>query len=224
MYRYFIQPQLNKYNNTLIGYELLMKRDTPEGWRPPIHFSDIPSHTLAEVLIATTKLLSLKIGSVSVNLNRTQLMDPEVRKAIILSQSQLRPLKLVVELTEEPGNEQWTNEQMIPLIKQFKDYGMDFSLDDVGTGENKLEHINSLVPLADEMKFAIQNFSEKFRDPDIENKVIFWRDFTKQHNQRFILEGIEDKNDDRLADSLEIDLRQGYFYGRPHLLKLNGDE
>ncbi|WP_125714715.1 EAL domain-containing protein [Companilactobacillus kedongensis] len=224
MYRYFIQPQLNKYNNTLIGYELLMKRDTPEGWRPPVHFSDIPSHTLAEVLIETTKLLSLKIGSVSVNLNRTQLMDPEVRKAIILSQSQLRPLKLVVELTEEPGNEQWTNEQMIPLIKQFKDYGMDFSLDDVGTGENKLERINSLVPLADEMKFAIQNFAEKFRDPDIENKVIFWRDFTNEHNLRFILEGIEDKNDDRLADSLEIDLRQGYFYGRPHLLKLNGDK
>ncbi|MFC6324126.1 EAL domain-containing protein [Companilactobacillus baiquanensis] len=224
MYRYFIQPQLNKYNNTLIGYELLMKRNTPEGWRPPLHFSDIPSHTLAEVLIATTKLLSLKIGSVSVNLNRTQLMDPEVRKAIILSQSQLRPLKLVVELTEETGNEQWSNEQLIPLIEQFKDYGMDFSLDDVGTGENKLEQIKSLVPLANEMKFAIQNFSEKLRDPDIESKVIFWRDYTNKHNLRFILEGIEDKNDDRLADSLDIDLRQGYFYGRPHLLKLDGDE
>lgn len=224
MYRYFIQPQLNKYNNTLIGYELLMKHNTPEGWRPPLHFSDIPSHTLAEVLIATTKLLSLKIGSVSVNLNRTQLMDPEVRKAIILSQSQLRPLKLVVELTEEPGNEQWSNEQLIPLVQQFKDYGMDFSLDDVGTGENKLEHIKSLVPLANEMKFAIQNFSEKLRDPDIESKVIFWRDYCKEHNLRFILEGIEDKNDDRLADSLEIDLRQGYFYGRPHLLKLDGDK
>ena len=28
MYRYFIQPQLNKANQSLIGYELLMKQHT----------------------------------------------------------------------------------------------------------------------------------------------------------------------------------------------------
>ncbi|GEL13495.1 hypothetical protein FC15_GL001614 [Lapidilactobacillus concavus DSM 17758] len=37
VYRYFIQPQLDKINNTLVGYELLMKYYTPEGWRPPVH-------------------------------------------------------------------------------------------------------------------------------------------------------------------------------------------
>ncbi|APX72155.1 EAL domain-containing protein [Companilactobacillus allii] len=224
MYRYFIQPQLNKYTNTLIGYELLMKKKTPEGWRPPLHFSDIPSHIMAEVLMATTLRLSLKIGSVSVNINRTQLMNPEVRKAIIKSQLQLRPLKLVVELTEEPGDEKWTNEEMIPLINQFIDYGMDFSLDDVGTGENKLDHIKPLVPMAKEIKFALQNFKEKFRDPDIESKVVFWRDYAKEHNLRLILEGIENAEDDKLADSLQIDLRQGYYYGKPHLLKIEDDD
>lgn len=224
MYRYFIQPQLNKFNNTLIGYELLMKKKTADGWRPPFNFSEVPSHEMAEVLVATTKQLSLKIGSVSVNLNRQQLMDDEVREAIIQSQNLLRPLKLVVELTEEPGGEKWTNDQLIPLIKQFVDYGMEFSLDDVGTGENKLDQIKELVPYASEMKFAIQNFKAKLRDPNIEDKVIFWRDFTNKHNLRFILEGIEDETDDKLADKLDIDIRQGYYYGKPHLLKIKPDD
>lgn len=224
MYRFFIQPQLDKVNNSLIGYELLMKKKTPEGWRPPANFSDVPSHTMASLLIATTKLLSLKIGSVSVNINRNQLMDKEVRDDIIEAQSILRPLRLVVELTEDTPDKDWPNSELIPLIKDFINYGMDFSLDDCGTGVNQLNQIQDLVPLASEIKFAIQNFGEKLRDPNIEDKVIFWRDFCREHNLRFILEGIEDDHDDVLADSLGIDLRQGYYYGKPRLLKLKPDD
>lgn len=224
MYRFFIQPQLDKVNNSLIGYELLMKKKTDQGWRPPANFSDVPSHVMAKLLIATTKLLSLKIGSVSVNINRNQLMDKEVRDAIIEAQSILRPLRVVVELTEDTPNEDWPNSELIPLINEFIDYGMDFSLDDCGTGVNQLDNIQDLMPLASEIKFAIQNFGEKLRDPDIEQKVIFWRDFSKKNNVRFILEGIEDENDDKLADSLGIDLRQGYYYGKPRLLKLKPDD
>jgi len=224
MYRYFIQPQLDKVNNSLIGYELLMKKKTPKGWRPPANFSDVPSHTMATLLISTTKLLSLKIGSVSVNINRNQLMDKEVRDAIIEAQSILRPLRLVVELTEDTPDKPWPNSELIPLIKEFINYGMDFSLDDCGTGTNQLDQIQEMVPLASEIKFAIQNFGEKLRDPDIEEKVIFWRDFCHKNNLRFILEGIEDENDDALADSLGITLRQGYFYGKPRLLKLKPDD
>ncbi|MFH5811213.1 EAL domain-containing protein [Companilactobacillus sp. FL22-1] len=223
MYRFFIQPQIDKINNSLIGYELLLKQKTDDGWRPPANFSDVPSHTLASVLISTTKLLSLKIGSVSVNINRNQLMEKEVRDAIIEAQSILRPLRVVVELTEDVPNKPWSNSELIPLIQEFINYGMDFSLDDCGTGVNQLEQITELVPLASEIKFAIQNFGEKLRDSEIEQKVVFWRNFSQQHKLRFILEGIEDEQDDSLADSLKIDLRQGYFYGKPHLLKLEND-
>ncbi|MQS75931.1 EAL domain-containing protein [Companilactobacillus halodurans] len=224
MYRFFIQPQLDKVNDSLIGYELLMKKKTEQGWRPPANFSDVPSHLMAKLLIDTTSLLSLKIGSVSVNINRNQLMDQEVRAAIIEAQKNLRPLRLVVELTEDKPDYDWKNSQLIPLIKDFINYGMDFSLDDCGTGVNQLDQIKDLVPLASEIKFAIQNFGEKLRDPDIEQKVIFWRDFSQKNNLRFILEGIEDQTDDKLADSLNIDLRQGYFYGKPRLLKLKKDD
>src|SRR5699024_2471940 len=97
----------------------------------------------------------------------------------------LRPLRLVVELTEDVPDKPWPNSELIPLIKDFIDYGMDFSLDDCGTGVNQLDQIQDMVPLASEIKFAIQNFGEKLRDPDIEDKVIFWRDFCKKNNLRF---------------------------------------
>lgn len=220
MYRYFIQPQLDKANNSLIGYELLMKKHTTEGWRPPKHFSDIPAAVIADTLVKTTEKLSLKIGSVSVNLNRTQLMNPQIDDAIIKSQMQLRPLKLVVELTEEPGDEKWGTDQIIPKLQRFSERGMEISLDDVGTGENHLDHIKPLLAYATEIKFALQNFKISFQDPELQKKVTYWRDVADRHNLRFILEGIEDEADDALVEKLGIDFCQGYYYGKPHLLKL----
>ncbi|WP_412989326.1 EAL domain-containing protein [Pediococcus siamensis] len=224
MYRYFIQPQLSKVNNSLIGYELLIRRFTADGWRPPKYFSDIPATVVADMLTATTKKLILKIGSVSVNLNRTQMMNPAINAALIQSQDQLRPLKLNIELTEEPEDENITNADLEPMLEKFIQRGMQICLDDVGTGDNQYAEIKSLLPYVSELKFALQNFKVPFKDPEIQKRVIYWRDIAQKENLRFILEGIEDKADDQLADRLDIDLRQGYYYGKPYLLKIKADD
>lgn len=170
VYRYFIQPQLDKINNTLVGYELLMKYYTPEGWRPPRSFSDIPPKILADTLVATVRQLELKIGSVSVNLNRTQLMDPQIDDAIIKSQSILRPLKLIVELTEETSDEAYELSDILAMIKRFTYRGMELSLDDVGIDDNNLDHIAPLILYATEMKFALQDLKTSFQDSETQSK------------------------------------------------------
>lgn len=224
MYRYFIQPQLNRVNNNLIGYELLMKTYTKHGWRPPVSFSSIPAHTVADVLVATTSKLALKIPSVSVNLNRTQLLDPEVNTALIKAQNFLRPVKLVVELTEEPSDKNITFDQLAPQVERYLARGMELSLDDVDSGDNDFGHVQDLLPFASEIKFALQNFPQSLEDPALHQRVEFWRDLAHQRNLRFILEGIEDVHDDEVATALQIDLRQGYYYGKPHLLRLAPDD
>ncbi|WPC16791.1 EAL domain-containing protein [Pediococcus inopinatus] len=224
MYRYFIQPQLNKMNNSLIGYELLIRKHSDNGWQVPKLFSEIPAPVIADMLAETTAKLVLKIGSVSVNLNRTQMMNKQINAALIKAQDQLRPLKLNVELTEEPGDEAITNADLEPMFKRFIQRGMEICLDDVGTGDNQINEIEALFPYVSEIKFALQNFKESFQDPKIQAKVVYWRDIARKENLRFILEGIEDDTDDQLADDLEIDLRQGYYYGKPHLLKINADD
>lgn len=224
MYRYFIQPQLNKINQSLIGYELLIRKLTEHGWRPPEYFSDIPAAVLADTLVATTAKLILKVGSVSVNLNRTQMMNPQINAALIRSQDQLRPLRLNIELTEEPSDHGITNDDLIPMMERFVQHGMEICLDDVGTGENQLAHISPLLPYAAEIKFALQNFTEQFQDTQLQQRVVFWRDVAVKEKLRFILEGVENAADDQLADQLMIDLRQGYYYGKPHLFKLSPDD
>lgn len=57
MYRYFIQPQLNKANQSLIGYELLMKQHTSHGWQPPVSFSALPASVIADTLRQTAQKL-----------------------------------------------------------------------------------------------------------------------------------------------------------------------
>jgi EAL domain-containing protein (putative c-di-GMP-specific phosphodiesterase class I) len=224
IYRYFIQLQLDSVNNAVIGYELLMKQYTDEGWRPPQSFAAIPAATIASVLVATTEKVRLKVGSVSVNLNRTQMLNEEINTALIKAQSLLRPVRLNVELTEEETDKDISIAQMLPMISQYDARGMEISLDDVGTGQNQVADVKPLLPYASEMKFALQNFSVGIDDPQLQKKLIFWRDIAAAHKLRFIVEGIEDAHDDAVLDQLDVTFRQGYFYGKPTLLKVKPDD
>ncbi|WP_407888229.1 EAL domain-containing protein [Levilactobacillus sp. N40-8-2] len=223
VYRYFVQPQIDTDTKTIFGYELLMKQMTPEGWRLPESFSAIDPQITADLLVATTKVLSLKVRYLSVNVNREQLMTTTIAKAIIKSQEQLYPTKLVVELTEDDGPQQYTIADLLPQLKTFINMGMQISLDDVGTGDNYFRDIQELLPLVSEIKFALQNFNREFKDPHIQQKIRFWRAISAEYGLRMVLEGIEDHADNRLSKQLGIKLKQGYYFSKPQLLKLPQD-
>ncbi|GEN94234.1 hypothetical protein IV87_GL000182 [Pediococcus ethanolidurans] len=54
--------------------------------------------------------------------------------------------------------------------------------------------------------------------------MIFWRDFAKAHKIRFILEGIENEKIDQFIDLFNIDIRQGYYYEKPHPIQLDANK
>jgi len=178
---------------------------------------------VSELLIATTKILGLKVQYCAVNINREQLMDTTMGKAIIQSQTQLYPAKLVVELTEENGPIRYPDTSLIPYLRKFIEHGMQISLDDVGTGVNDFRSIQEILPLASEIKFALQNFRTGIKDPMIQQKLHFWHAISQEYGLRMILEGVEDSEDDQLSRSFDINLRQGYYYGKPQLLRLPDD-
>lgn len=224
MYRYFIQPQIDTENQTFTGYELLMKVHTPDGWRAPADFSEIPAKTIASILIGSMQKLALKVGSVSVNLNRKQLLTPEINEALIYVQNLLRPLKLIIELTEETSPVDIDFEDLEIALDNYQLRGMEISLDDVGTGLNQQENVYQFMPYLSEIKFALQNFEESVFEPEMQHKILFWQDLARRHNLHFILEGIEDDKEDELLNSLGVLMRQGYYYGKPHILKLLDDD
>lgn len=223
IYRYFVQPQINTETKTVFGYELLMKQLTPDGWRLPASFSAIDSQIVADLLVETTKVLSPKVRYCSVNVNREQLMTTSIAAAIMKSQEQIYPTRLVVELTEDDGPQKYSVQDLIPQLKKFLNQGMELSLDDVGTGDNYYQGVQELLPMVSEIKFALQNFHQDFSDPVIQRKIHFWRAITEEYGLRLVLEGIETHADSQLSKKLGITLKQGYYFSKPRLLKLPQD-
>lgn len=223
MYRYFIQPQLNKFTNSLIGYELLIRKFEAGDWQLPENFASIPINTQVELLKQTALELSLKIGSVSINLNRTQFIDQEMAQALIDAQHQFYPVSLIVEVTEETVDKKITQEQLMEQIHIYEQHGIQLSLDDVGTGENTFHNIEPLLDSASEIKLAMQNYRQEQRQFEIPEQVVFWDQVAKNYNLRLIVEGTETDEEDKLLDKLKLPYRQGYYYGKPHLFKLKQD-
>lgn len=150
-------------------------------------------------------------------------MTTSIVAAITKSQEQIYPTRLVVELTEDDSPRKYAIAELMPQLKKFRDQGMELSLDDVGTGDNYFTEIAELLPLASEVKFALQNFNQDFRDPEIQQKIHFWRAITEEYGLRLVLEGIEDHDDSVLSKQLGIKLKQGYYFSKPRLLKLPND-
>lgn len=224
VYRYFIQPQLNAFTNSLIGYEMLIRKFVDGHWQLPKNFASIPIDEQVPVMAQTAKQLSLKIKSVSFNLNRTQFINPEMSAALIAAQKAIFPVNLIVEVTEEAGDNNVTIPQLKRQIRHFDTHGIQFSLDDVGTGINTYDHISSLLSLASEVKFAMQNYRRDHMDAKIHKDLTFWQDIAKKEQLRLIVEGIEDDDDDSMLDQMDVAYRQGYYYGQPHLFELKDDK
>lgn len=223
MYRYFLQPQLDASNNSLIGYELLIRQQVTGKWVLPHDFASIPIDVQADLIRRTAQKIILKVGSVSFNTNQSQFIDPTIAQAILSAQKQIYPMNLVLEVTEEVTDQHVTNQQIIDQVHYFDEHGIQLSLDDIGTGINTYDHIKPILPYASEIKFAMQNFRQEGRATEIPDALAFWKQVADQHRLRLILEGVENQAEHDMANDLGIDYRQGWFYGKPHLLKLDGD-
>ncbi|HIW71523.1 MAG TPA: EAL domain-containing protein [Candidatus Levilactobacillus faecigallinarum] len=223
MYRYFLQPQLDASNNSLIGYELLIRQQVDGKWVLPHDFASIPIDVQADLIRRTAQKLLLKIGSVSFNTNQSQFIDNTIAQAILEAQKHIYPINLVLEVTEEITDKAVTDQQIIDQVHFFDKHGIQLSLDDIGTGINTYDHIKPILPYASEIKFAMQNFRQEGRADEIPEQLAFWKKVADDQNLRLILEGVEDEAEHEMANDLGIDFRQGWFYGKPHLFKLDGD-
>ncbi|MFC6314825.1 EAL domain-containing protein [Lapidilactobacillus achengensis] len=223
MYRYFIQPQFNKFANSVFGYEMLIRKWGGDRWQLPKDFASIPIAIQTDLLRKVGQELALKVESISFNLNRTQFINDDISAALIATQHQIYPIVLTVEVTEEPTDRVGVA-QLLPKIVEYNDHGIEISLDDVATGVNTLDHIEPLLPFAAEIKVAMQNFRAEHRENEISAQLQQWIAIAKEYQLRLILEGVENDAEDEMADDYGIAIRQGYFYGKPHLFKLREDD
>ena len=223
-YRYFAQAQINQYTNSIVGFELLLKRYQDHRWQTQQDFNAIPFGVVAEQLIQATQALGIKAPVVAVNLDQVQLEDPTIRHALVVAQRQLRPTRLMVELLETSKIIGTDMNRLIPMLDEMRQQGIDFALDDVGSGRNTWPAVKPLLAHVTAIKYALQNRGETLAHTQVQEMVTFWYELAKEHRLTFILEGIETKADDACANKLAIDIRQGYYYARPVLIKVFPDD
>lgn len=221
MYQYFIQQIINKYNKSVVGYELLLRKQVGSNWGPVTNFTSLPPEIVADEIIKIAEQLYSKVPFLSVNLNRTQLMNQKIVDALIGIQKLLRPVQIQIELTEDETKNHFKECDIINQLKQFIEEGMTISIDDVDCGVNTEDQVRALIPYTNEIKFALQNFGQSVYFPEIQQRIIYWRGFAKKHKVRFILEGIENEKIDAFIDLFGIDIRQEYFYEKPHPIQEN---
>ena len=153
---------------------------------------------------------------VSVNVSRRQLGDPAlpVKLAAMLEESELEPQHLHVEITEsELVTDLAVAKQTLDAIKAL---GIGVSVDDFGTGYSSLASLHEF-PI-DIFKLDRSFMASSMRSAQgpalvaVAHAMIL---LARNINVRVIAEGVETAEQLALLQSLQCDMAQGYFLGRP---------
>ncbi len=212
-YRLFRQGCYDRRRSVMDGYELLLREQVAGQWRVPLDFSMLAPDFFAAIVTEAVAHLPIAANAM-INLDHDQFIDHEMIQALIAVQQRTPQQQLIIELTERDNGAVIYNTDLIDTARYLTSQGLKLSLDDVGSGKNDIECIKPLLPYASEMKFALQNFDDSGEDSY--QRLVFWEHLAISEAKDFVLEGIETQEDLSLADTLGVNLRQGYYYDRPH--------
>ncbi|WP_252904511.1 EAL domain-containing protein [Secundilactobacillus silagei] len=159
MYRYFIQPQLNKFTNSLVGYETLIRKYDEKHWSLPQNFEAIPVDEQVSLLKKTAHRIGLKVGSISFNLNRRQFIDPQMAAALIGVQREIFPVELIIEVTEEESDKLVSDDQLLESVKHYTKHGIQVSADDVAAAVIPMTVLNSCCHTSMKLSLPCRTFA-----------------------------------------------------------------
>lgn len=213
MYRFFVQPQVNTMTQKLMGYELLLRSYCHDYWETPTNFDAIPMDQ--QVSLSYQEIVNIfrdhrDNPTISFNLNRKQFTDKLTIGNLIHLTKSVKGLNLVVELTEAPRLE-----ELQKYVAIYRAFGIKLSLDDVGTDNPWGQRTQEIMPFMDTIKFAMQNFRLQHRQAELMESLKTWRKIADLYQLDFVLEGIEDKQDELLAQEYNAKMAQGYYYSKP---------
>ncbi|ANZ65728.1 EAL domain-containing protein [Secundilactobacillus paracollinoides] len=215
MYRYFVQPQINQLSHAVVGFETLIRQDQDGHWRLPENLESISIDTQLDLLRDAIKTLGVSC-TIAINLNRAQFTNIHIIRSLIMFHQEFRGTQLVAELTEQVLLAPHARNAILRSAELLASGGVQLSLDDVGTGENQLNQIRPLLAFTTEIKFAMQNFRQEGRAALIPEKLREWKGIADLYALRLVVEGIETPEDEQILNTINIPLRQGYFYQKPH--------
>jgi len=227
-FRVHYQPVVAFARSEMIGIEALVRWEHPElGLLEPADFLEIAEETglivpigawvLHEACSQTARwcaeLPSEAPLSIAVNLSARQLADPELVSIVdsVLAATRLDPALLTLEINEAVLVEH--REIAIEVLQRLEARGVRVGIDDFGTGQSSLAHLNVLPVHA--LKIDRSLIAGLGQRP--ENSAIVAAIVGLGHALEFTVtaEGIEDDIQLHTLRTLGCDLGQGYYFARP---------
>ncbi|MDE1220507.1 EAL domain-containing protein [Vibrio aestuarianus] len=234
------QPQFNLHNQTLLGFEALIRWHHPQlGLVSPDEFIPMAEksgaiQSIGEWVLRTACQQAKQwldaeypLDKLAVNVSAIQLKQSNFIEILtrILSESQLPAHKLEIEITE--GFLIENKQKAIHDLQQIAELGVSIALDDFGTGYSSLSYLKGL-PL---QKLKIDRSFINDIPNDKESNAIVSAILAMGNSLSLIVtaEGIEDEKQMSYLDQIGCHFGQGYYLGRPlsvedatNLLKKNG--
>jgi EAL domain-containing protein (putative c-di-GMP-specific phosphodiesterase class I) len=220
------QPQFDLQNNQLIGVETLIRWHHPDlGPIAPSEFIPLAEQG-GQIIEMGYWVLSEACSQyqrwqdrgfppfkLAVNLSLKQLKQPDLVQRIeqILQATQMPSQQLQLELTESLVFENF--DQIIVILKELNQVGLQLAIDDFGTGYSSLSVLKHL-PI-----HTLKIDKSFLDDIKIVSKasVILESIINLGHRLKLnvIAEGVENQEQLQILKSLRCDVVQGYFYSHP---------
>jgi diguanylate cyclase (GGDEF)-like protein len=225
-FRLHYQPIFNLADNTLAGFEALIRWQSGDRLVPPNDFIPHAEQTGLIVPIGAWAFMEScreaarwerdfalpKNFSIAVNLSAKQFAQPDLVRylARALDETGLDPARLKVEITETLVMQ--NPESVVHKLRGLREMGTKVSIDDFGTGYSSLAYLQRFPINTLKVDRSFVSDMDAF-----ENLVIVRTIVSLAHNLGLdvVAEGIEtERQRDFLAD-LKCECGQGYLFSRP---------
>lgn len=240
----YYQPILSVRENRFASAEALIRlKDDELGFIPPDEFipmaekngqivqiGEIVFRKVCQFLSSSVLSQSFvqSLSCIHVNLSVVQCMQENLAERFfnILTEYQVPSSMINMEITETSAA--GTSDLLLQVMQQLNQYGINFSLDDYGTGysniANIMKHHYSIVKLDKSIVWAASDNPQAMIS--LKHTISMMQDL----NMSILAEGIETTAQAELLRSLQCDFFQGYLYSRPlpeaeflQLLNMNGN-
>ncbi|WIG69400.1 EAL domain-containing protein [Photobacterium damselae] len=224
----YYQPIIDSKNNTICGYEVLIRWKKPDNKIiEPLDFipeseqngliTPITFQLISQVAKDIKSLQELNQGFsinryFSINVSATTLEDDELVRYIkaILEEYNIPGQYFALELTERTPIKNLENASRV--CQELNAIGIKIKIDDIGMGYNDVTILQKLCATTIKVD---KSFIDKIDKVEQKNLLECLVIFADRAEVEIIAEGIEDKSQAETLNSIGIHYHQGFLYGKP---------
>ena len=221
-FEFYYQPKVDIKTNEIVGAEALIRWQHPQkGLLYPKNFMDVAIDigmlhkitllALNDTCIFLKELENTSLKSISVNISSIEILDDSFEDEIIktIQKHNIDPSKIELEITEDEIIKDF--DTTILKIKELKDFGVKFAIDDFGSGYSSITYLQKLpVDSIKIDKSFLTNISDT-SNQQILKMIINMADIFEMSS---IVEGIENKEQLEIIKRYDADQYQGFLFSK----------